>query len=505
MQQKTRLIFFFIILTFTTVFILQIAWILNYYRANINQFKTVIANKLDEAIRTEKMDRTEKIGTFYQQMIEDSTKIKVSANYNRKQKNFMFYIQSVLHPKDKTNLSFSSTKELDSSATISTQQIVQRLTKSVKESYKSAGSIIVYHTEEIGETLLHLSDSLKDLLLLRIDSIYKKKLALEGIGTNYKLVQLFDSATNGNFVNDFFEKNASPYSTKLFATDYYGKKDTQLYLYAHFQKPSFYLLTTMKWLLLGSIALLLITAASFYFMYKIILQQKQLANMKDDFIGNMTHEFKTPIATVSAAIESMQKFDALENKEKTDNYLSISTRELHRLTEMVNKVLQISIYEKQELSITKKTFNLTTLLESIVYNFSNNPIRPVQFTIQNALPHPTIHTDEVQLQSILHNLIDNAIKYTDVDKDCKILITCKEVNGMLELAITDNGQGIAEQEQKKIFDKFYRIPSGNVHDTKGTGLGLFYVKNSLAQLQGSITVSSTMLQGSTFTLYLPLT
>ncbi|MFA8450091.1 MAG: sensor histidine kinase [Bacteroidales bacterium] len=238
------------------------------------------------------------------------------------------------------------------------------------------------------------------------------------------------------------------------------------------------------------------------YLVHIVLKQKEMSRIRSDFINNMTHEFKTPIATISAALEAMESFNALENIDKTKRYLGISRGELARLSGMIEKVLKISVWEKQGLELKKEKFDLSEMIFDLKDTLKLKSTKDVIVDVKDVIPKIIVFADKPQMQSVLSNLVDNAIKYSD--EHVLIKISLRILQGeRLELKIQDNGWGIAEKHLKHIFDKFYRIPSGNLYRVKGFGLGLSYVKKIIEEHRGEVKVSSKKNIGTCFTIIIP--
>jgi two-component system, OmpR family, phosphate regulon sensor histidine kinase PhoR len=270
-----------------------------------------------------------------------------------------------------------------------------------------------------------------------------------------------------------------------------------LFLQASFGSPTSYLLRQMGWLLGGSGLLLLLTTGCFLFMLATILRQKKLSEVKSDFINNMTHEFKTPIATVTAAIEALQYFGALNDPQKTKTYLAISQNNLQRLSDLVEKVLNLAVEEKRDLVIDPAPINLVELVNELIINHKLRTKKTVNFTI--LIPTDTsVSVDRVHFGNALNNLIDNAINYSH--DTVQITLTFRpKVNGW-QLAVADNGIGVPKAYQSAIFDRFFRVPTGNLHPVKGFGLGLAYVRQVVERHSGSISIQSEPGKGSEFLL-----
>lgn len=242
----------------------------------------------------------------------------------------------------------------------------------------------------------------------------------------------------------------------------------------------------------------------FCFSYTIyvIFHQKKVSEMKTDFINNMTHEFKTPIATISLASDSILSPAILENKDKVTRFIYIIKQENKRMLSQVEKVLQMAQIEKENVELKFNAVNLHETIEDAVIN-AELKIQAKGGTIQTSLlsQNPIIEADQIHISSIINNLLDNAEKYTPEHPE--IIISTRDVKGGIEFDVSDNGIGMTKDALKLIFEKFYRVHTGNVHDVKGFGLGLSYVKAMVDAHHGKIFVKSELGKGSIFTIYLP--
>jgi len=224
--------------------------------------------------------------------------------------------------------------------------------------------------------------------------------------------------------------------------------------------------------------------------------------MKNDFISNITHELKTPIATVNVAIEALRNFNALQSPERTKEYLDISAAELQRLSMLVDKVLKLSMFENKEIELQKENFDLKILIEEVLYSMR------LQFEKQGAIvdfktmgPDFIIHADRLHITSVVYNLLDNALKYSR--ENPIIHVELAAIGSDMQLNVTDNGIGIAADYADKIFDKFFRVPSGDHHNIKGYGLGLSYAAEVVRKHNGAISLDSELGKGTKFTVKLP--
>ena len=275
---------------------------------------------------------------------------------------------------------------------------------------------------------------------------------------------------------------------------------------ASFDNPFRYILRRLRLPLSMGILLLGFTTASFVFLYRNLKQQQQLAVIKNDFISNMTHELKTPISTVKVAVEALRHFDALNDPQKTREYLDISALELQRLSLLVDKVLKLSSFENKEIELNTTDVNLHELAAETIASMRLQLEKTGAFVqLTTSGERWIVKADRTHMSSVLSNLLDNALKY------CKevpaITIHLSENTGpaaTVDVVVTDNGIGIPAVYVSRIFEKFFRVPSGDHHNIKGYGLGLSYVHHIVTRHNGSISVESKEGKGTTFIIKLPV-
>ncbi|MBK6275764.1 MAG: HAMP domain-containing histidine kinase [Saprospirales bacterium] len=271
------------------------------------------------------------------------------------------------------------------------------------------------------------------------------------------------------------------------------------YIGVLFPKKKSYLQDDLKLLLFFSIVLMVVIG---FFTYTIlvILKQKKLSEVKTDFVNNMTHEFKTPISTIALASDVLMRDDIIQNPERLKHYATIISEENQRLKNQVESVLQVSQIDSHKIALNLVEIDMNQLIQRIIKNFEPR-ISELNGKLELHLDakKSKIEGDEIHITNILYNLLDNAIKYCD--KTPLIIVTTANKHRGLEISVKDNGKGISKQSQKMIFEKFFRVPSGNLHDVKGFGLGLFYVKNMMKLHKGKITLQSSIGVGTMFTLW----
>ncbi len=310
----------------------------------------------------------------------------------------------------------------------------------------------------------------------KVDAVFQKQLSLKNIHLNYAF-QLFNNDTlyssykslSTNKTKEITSKSTFLGSDKIFKMRY--------------ANPSFEALKRSTTGILLSFVLSIAVIASLFYLLKIINQQKQLAEIKNDLISNITHEFKTPITTVSAALEAITNFNALNDKEKTKKYVSISEHQIQKLNLMVEKLLETATLDSEKLLLQKEEINSIPFLKQIVQKHQLiTPNKTIYFSSNIDSLH--IQIDKFHFENAISNLIDNAIKYGG--NTIKIIVT-KALNE-IKINVIDNGGNLEKNQQEKIFDKFYRVPKGNTHNVKGFGIGLFYTKKIIEKHAGKISV-----------------
>ena len=334
-----------------------------------------------------------------------------------------------------------------------------------------------------------------------LDTLLKKQFAEEGISLPFE----YGVRDNGNFVFASFNKDenfskSKTYKVKLFPNDTFQQDQT---LQVYFPEKKNYILKNL-WSIFGSSFLLIaFVGGIFYYSVNSLLNQKKLSNIKNDFINNMTHELKTPVSTIALALEVIKDKDINKSPEKTERYLNIITEENRRLGTQIEKVLQIAKLEKGDLNLHFEPIDINEVLDQVVKNqgvqMEQNGVK-LNLDLQAA--ETIVSADRVHLTNIIFNLMDNAIKYSKEQPE--ISIATSNTATALSITISDNGIGIPKDQLSKIFEKFYRVPKGDLHDVKGFGLGLSYVKNMVEMHKGSITVNSKIEEGTEFSINLPL-
>ncbi|MET0573795.1 MAG: HAMP domain-containing sensor histidine kinase, partial [Pedobacter agri] len=263
------------------------------------------------------------------------------------------------------------------------------------------------------------------------------------------------------------------------------------------------ILTNLGFTLASSVGLLLVLVFIFSYTLYAILKQKKISEMKTDFINNMTHEFKTPVATIMIASEALKDPEVTEDKTRLKRLANIIYDENVRLGSHIERVLSIARLEKGELKMDNTAVDMNDLIVIVLDSMGLQlQKRSAVLNINTDAEKSTVYGDELHLSNVLYNLIDNANKYSAEVPE--ITISTRNTHKNLIIEIADKGIGMTKDQSKRIFDQFYRVPTGNLHDVKGFGLGLNYVQDIIKQANGSIKVSSEKDKGTTFEISLPL-
>jgi len=259
----------------------------------------------------------------------------------------------------------------------------------------------------------------------------------------------------------------------------------------------------MVWMLIGAVIFTFIIFTAFFITIRALLRQKKLSEIKSDFINNMTHEFKTPLATISLAVDALKNEKVVNDKTKMDYFSGIIKEENKRMNKQVETILQAALMDKEAVQLKEVPLHAHELITSAINNIQlplneKNGVLETHFNATNDL----ILADDVHFTNIINNLLDNAVKYSK--ENLKIKLTTSNFNLHIRIKIEDNGIGMNKETLNRVFEKFYRAHTGNIHNIKGFGLGLSYVKSVVDALHGKIKAESTPGKGSCFTLEFPV-
>lgn len=338
-----------------------------------------------------------------------------------------------------------------------------------------------------------------------VDSLLRQELMNRGINTRY-IWAILNTPVNvfrpGQHSPNPFQDSllCSRYRVSLTPDNLFSQPRV---LSIYFPNERSFVLKSMWLMLILSALFILFIILLFYYSITTIYRQKQLSEVKNDFISNMTHELKTPISTISLACEVLGDADVSKTKERTDRYVNMIREENKRLGVLVENVLQTAILDKGNFKLKPVKVDLHSMIMQAIDSVKLSVDKKGGEIIPDLRSlHSEIMADRTHLQNVIYNLLDNAIKYTPEKPLIKVYT--QDMPGYVEICIEDNGIGISRENQKKVFEKLYRVPTGNIHDVKGFGLGLSYVKAIVEKHGGQIWVESEPGRGSRFYVRLPL-
>ena len=338
-------------------------------------------------------------------------------------------------------------------------------------------------------------DILAEVNFHKLDSLLSMMLDDYGLNVPHRLQMLTDSTMVATISTSGYEPSGRARNYDFI----YGKTLADKYELT-IEPLTGIVFREMSGVIAASLILFLMLAFSFWFLVHAMLKQKSLEEMKSDFTNNITHELKTPVAVAYAANDALLNFEAGNDPAKRREYLEISQSQLKKLEGMIEQILSMSMESRKTFELRKEDITLKPLLQTLAEQHRLSAEKPCSFHIE-AEDDLIIHADRFHFGNVISNLIENAIKYSG--DAINIIIRAKTTSGGVEISVKDNGIGIAPDKQKHIFDKFYRVPTGDIHDVKGYGLGLYYAKTMVEKHGGTISVSSTLGKGSEFRIFIP--
>ncbi len=479
-QRNHRLLLYFIAGTILATIGLQLYWNIQNYQVNKQRLLNEVQISLDNGVEAYYSDLAK---TDFFAFISDSI-----GGLHLSKKNISFwdhlsndstYIE-IKEDKDSVRV-FAGMKKLaqllDSGKTVSTR------TTSMHSS-NSPASIAMFQGKKQVDSIKGIRNLTNKIIFSitrdtinfkRLDSLLQKELSRKEIAIDY-LLKHFE---NDSMIGSFSAGTDSDFQLNTFSKSTYLPREQQLQLF--YSNPTMAILKRS----LASIGLSLLLSACIiscllYLLYT-VNKQKELAEIKNDLISNITHEFKTPIATVFTAIEGIKNFNDANDTEKTNNYLDISHQQLTKLNQMVEKLLETATLDSDKLLLNKEEVDLVFQLKTMVekYQLLSDGKR---LGFKANVSELSFQIDPFHFENAIANLIDNAIKYGGDT----IEVNLNSLLERVEITVADNGVGIDKGQRDKVFDKFYRIPTGNRHDVKGFGIGLFYTKKIIEKHEGTI-------------------
>ena len=379
-------------------------------------------------------------------------------------------------------------------------QTSRRLQEILKERYIYQRAML----DEVVYNILRTSSDkpLKERINFKqLDHFLKAELLNNGIDIPYHFSVTDRDGKEVYRCSDYAYDSEKIYSRLLFENDPPAKMG---FVNIFFPTLDNYIFSSVRFMI-PSIIFTLVLLVTFIFTIYIIFRQKKLTEIKNDFINNMTHEFKTPISTISLATQMLNDPAVGKSPAMFKHISGVINDETKRLRFQVEKVLQMSMFERQKATLKMKEVDANELINGVINTFRLK-VEKYNGTLDAELnaEDPIVYVDEMHFTNVIFNLLDNAVKYKKPEGDLKLKVRTWNESGKLHISIEDNGIGIKKENLKKIFDKFYRVHTGNLHDVKGFGLGLAYVKKIITDHKGTIRAESELNVGTRFIIVLPL-
>lgn len=379
-------------------------------------------------------------------------------------------------------------------------QTSRRLQEILKERYIYQRAML----DEVVYNILRTSSDkpLKERINFKqLDHFLKAELLNNGIDIPYHFSVTDRDGKEVYRCSDYAYDSEKIYSRLLFENDPPAKMG---FVNIFFPTLDNYIFSSVRFMI-PSIIFTLVLLVTFIFTIYIIFRQKKLTEIKNDFINNMTHEFKTPISTISLAAQMLNDPAVGKSPAMFKHISGVINDETKRLRFQVEKVLQMSMFERQKTTLKMKEVDANELINGVINTFRLK-VEKYNGTLDAELnaEDPIVYVDEMHFTNVIFNLLDNAVKYKKPEGDLKLKVRTWNESGKLHISIEDNGIGIKKENLKKIFDKFYRVHTGNLHDVKGFGLGLAYVKKIITDHKGTIRAESELNVGTRFIIVLPL-
>lgn len=488
MKKHILLILLLMSLCVTGIVGLQLFWNYQNYRTTVKAFDHDINEALTNAVAKETDQRQDQIVKHFKGWLADTSLIIITADHKNRDSMTVFYTQDA-HPrfkedkKRKAQFGLTEFKEkLDHITPKAKAYMIEHFGNGILKRDLKQG-IVYNYTQMLGDSLQKVFNGSKMnpqamTVLLRQELSAKKIYAGFVLNPGRKAHLYLTKAVNTNF--------RKPY-----------KND---FVYAGFESPNTYFFKEMKWVIITSLLLIMITIGCFAYTVRTLLSQHKLAELKDAFINNMTHELNTPISSIKITAEALKSFK--HPLETQSEYLDIISYQADKLNELTGQILNTSRLIKNTATSWTK-INLNELVETAINDLkpqAENSCAIVEYRAPKSVPYIT--GDISSLRNVLINLIDNALKYTITTPKIAIEITASA--NYAAISITDNGMGIPHEYHGEVFEQFFRVPQGNLHNVKGFGLGLSYVRQVIQQHGGEVAVTNNSPSGSIFTINLPL-
>lgn len=486
---KTNINLILVLMSLCVAGIIGLQWFWNYqnYRSTVDTFQRDVNESLNTAVELEMAQRRQQLINQVKGWLADTSFIRITCDTKNRANNTVFHIND-RYPKfaGSKGTSFSINEfqpKLEHITPEAKKVLIEHFGERTLRGDLQKG-FIYYYTPRLGDSLT-VAFFKSHLRLSALDSIYRRLLKLKSVQASFSL----NPTDTVNFVYLTHPVNAAfhrPYKKEI--------------VRAGFESPKSYFLKSMKWVIMTTLLLVAVCLLCFGYTVKTLLSQQKLAQLKDDFINNMTHELNTPLSSIKITAEALKTFAYTPERQK--EYLDIISYQTEKLTDLTARILDTNrsvAASRQNWQPVDLAVLLNKAIEDMGTRFANKQAIVTYEPPEEPVP---IYGEAFSLITVFTNIIDNALKYAS--PDMRLTIRLVATNRWVEVVFADNGVGIPDEYRMKVFDPFFRVPRGNVHDVKGYGLGLSYVNQVLQQHRGSVTVQANEPSGSQFTIRLPL-
>ena len=497
-------------LSFLSLLYLQVSYIEEMVKMRRGQFEENVNRSLGKAVHNLELVETKKY--LEKDVAAQERAMQLSQQLEQQSNNRVIeHRQCTVTSPDGTMLSSFEMKTVTNSRPSNVPKVTFSTGKNIAQTSRALQEILkeryVYQRALLDEVVYNILYTASDKPLKerinfkQLDHFLKSELFNNGIDLPYHFSVTDRDGKEVYRCSDYIYNDEKVYSRLLFEKDPPAKMG---FVNIFFPTMDDYIFSSVRFMI-PSLIFTLVLLVTFIFTIYIIFRQKKLTEIKNDFINNMTHEFKTPISTISLAAQMLNDPAVAKSPVMFKHISGVINDETKRLRFQVEKVLQMSMFERQSVTLKKKEVDANELINGVVNTFRLK-VEKCGGTLEAELnaEDPVIFVDEMHFTNVIFNLLDNAVKYKKPEGDIALKVKTWNESGKLYISIEDNGIGIKKENLKKIFDKFYRVHTGNRHDVKGFGLGLAYVKKIITDHKGTIRAESELNVGTKFIIVLPL-
>jgi two-component system phosphate regulon sensor histidine kinase PhoR len=474
-DKRYQWILYAIVAVIISTIAIQVYWNFKNYQNNKQQLVNDVQSSLDNAVEKyyTNLAKEQTYGFAFRSSLKDSL---IGSKSIDSVMHYLDIARSGISVLDSINLEIENGLKLYKGNNVDSffKSIDENSTLKRKRIRNVLGDSIITRDFEMLTSKVIVSLTSDSLQLRKIDSIFNEEIKLKNLDINFQLDLSFKETHTDSIESKIID------SSDLYTISKSPFLPPHSSLSVGFSNSTKEILKRNLTGILISVLLVLAVISCLFYLLKIIKHQKQIAEVKNDLISNITHEFKTPIATIGVALESIKNFDVINDKEKTQSYLNMSSNQLSKLNLMVEKLLETAALDSESIELNKDTHKIIGLIETLINKHKLSTEKEIVFNSE--LTNLEAKVDLFHFENAINNVLDNAIKYGGE----KISIELSKYSNAFVISISDNGNSLTNSSKQKIFEKFYRVPKGNTHDVKGFGIGLYYTKKIIEKHNGAI-------------------